>query len=259
MAFYIYRHIRLDNNYIFYIGKGTTDDRKRTEYSYYSRANESRGRSKWWLKIVKKAGYRVDIMLESDNEVEILNKEIEFIKLYGRLNNNTGSLVNLTDGGEGGSGKICSEETRLKHSIRLKGIKPSDLCMERYKESRKTYVISEKTRRKISVGNMGKKMSEEVKRKISEANKGEKSHMFGKFGELHHNYGKPVSDANKRKMEIENSKPIHVIGEGVDLFFECTKDCSRHYKCSVQAIRFIIRNKKINKQGVFSGLSIFEL
>lgn len=259
MAFYIYRHIRLDNNTIFYIGKGTTDDRKKTEYSYYSRANETRGRSKWWSNIVKKAGYRVDIVFESESEIDILNKEIEFIKLYGRLNNKTGCLVNLTDGGEGASGHICSEETKLKHSLRLKGIRPSDLCMQRYKEFRKTYVMSEETRRKVSIGNMGKKMSDEAKRKISEAHKGEKSHMWGKFGELHPNYGKPVPDHIKRRYEIEYSKPINVKGDGVDLYFECTKDCARYFKCTVQAIRYIIRNKKINVQGRLAGLSINEI
>ena len=36
------------------------------------------------------------------------------IAFYGRINNDTGCLANLTDGGEGMSGWVPSEETRQK-------------------------------------------------------------------------------------------------------------------------------------------------
>lgn len=46
------------------------------------------------------------------------------------------------------------------------------------------------------------KMSEETKRKIAEAHLGEKSHMFGKIGELHHNFGKKASEETCEKLSI---------------------------------------------------------
>ena len=47
------------------------------------------------------------------------------------------------------------------------------------------------------------KMSEETKKKIGNAHKGEKNHMYGRKGELHHNFGKPMSDEQKEKLRGE--------------------------------------------------------
>lgn len=51
--------------------------------------------------------------------------EIEkaLISLHGRRNNKTGTLCNLTDGGEGNVGTIMSTETRLKMSVAKRGNK----------------------------------------------------------------------------------------------------------------------------------------
>ena len=43
--YYIYRHRRLDNNQIFYVGLGST--------SNYSRAYAKKGRNNWWKNIEK--------------------------------------------------------------------------------------------------------------------------------------------------------------------------------------------------------------
>ena len=47
------------------------------------------------------------------------------------------------------------------------------------------------------------KMSEETKKKIGNAHKGEKNHMYGRKGELHPNFGKPMSDEQKEKLRGE--------------------------------------------------------
>lgn len=47
------------------------------------------------------------------------------------------------------------------------------------------------------------KMSEETKKKIGNANKGERNHMYGRKGELHPNFGKPMSDEQKEKLRGE--------------------------------------------------------
>jgi hypothetical protein len=60
-------------------------------------------------------------MLESDDYEFIKNKEVEFIKLYGRKDLNKGTLVNLTDSGEGSSGRKITNEEKLAQSIRQKG------------------------------------------------------------------------------------------------------------------------------------------
>lgn len=113
---YIYRHIRLDTNEVFYIGVGglLSDDNHR-------RANKKYGRSNFWKNIINKTEYEVEIILDNMSYEDTLKKEIEFIKIYGRLNNGTGTLVNLTDGGEGCNGMKHSNQTKNNHSDRMKG------------------------------------------------------------------------------------------------------------------------------------------
>lgn len=138
---YIYRHIRLDRNEVFYIGKGTNTNGR------YSRSMTKTSRTSRWHNIVNKHDYRVEIIIDNLNEVEANEKEVELILLYGRLDLGTGTLVNLTDGGESNNG--TSDETRKKQSDAKKGKK-----------------ASEETKRKQSEAHKGKKLSEEHKEKL---------------------------------------------------------------------------------------------
>ena len=98
MKYYVYRHVDLINNVPFYIGFG---ENSIANYDY-SRAYEKRKRSKNWYDYVLKIdnNYEVEILFESDNCEEIANKEKEFILIYGRLCDNSGSLVNKVIGGQ---------------------------------------------------------------------------------------------------------------------------------------------------------------
>lgn len=145
--YYVYRHIRKDKNEVFYIGIGT----KRNNNDY-SRAYSKSLRNKWWNNIINKTNYHIEIILESNKREFICEKEKEFIKLYGRRDLNKGSLVNLTDGGEGTIGVVVSDATRKLHSLHLKNNK--------YR--------------------LHKYHSEEVKLKMSEDRTGEKHPMYGK-------------------------------------------------------------------------------
>lgn len=77
-------------------------------------------RNKIWQNVVSKTGYRVEIVIESDNLEFIFNKEIFFISLYGRKDINTGILANRTNGGEGGTGVVYSEKWRKNKSEIMK-------------------------------------------------------------------------------------------------------------------------------------------
>jgi hypothetical protein len=94
---YLYRHIRLDTNKVFYIGIGED----KTSPIFYKRAYSKQSRNKYWNNIISKTPYNVEILLDDLTWDEACNKEIEFIKLYGRADLNRGSLVNMTDGGDG--------------------------------------------------------------------------------------------------------------------------------------------------------------
>ena len=98
--YYLYRHIRLDTNQVFYIGIGSKIERQ-NGYATYQRAYSKTGRNNFWKRITSKTTYEVEIILESNDYEFIKQKEIEFINIYGKRNSKSGTLVNLTDGGDG--------------------------------------------------------------------------------------------------------------------------------------------------------------
>ena len=102
--YYLYRHVRLDKNEVFYVGIGKIKQKylnNYNEFTRYYRAFEKSRRSKHWTNIVNSTGYLVEIMMTSSCPMHIKTKEIEFISLYGRRDLGTGSLVNQTRGGDG--------------------------------------------------------------------------------------------------------------------------------------------------------------
>lgn len=96
--FYLYRHIRIDTNQPFYIGVGKK--RVRSPNSY-ERAYTKRNRNRYWTNIYNKTTIRVEILFECNTRKEVLDKEVEFISIYGRKDINTGILVNQTNGRDG--------------------------------------------------------------------------------------------------------------------------------------------------------------
>lgn len=102
--YYLYQHIRNDNGDVFYVGIGD-------KY----RPNEKSSRNKFWNNIVSKTEYTVEIVRSFDSWNDACDWERFFIGIYGRRIDNTGTLVNLTYGGDGTSGfkhKASSIEKR---------------------------------------------------------------------------------------------------------------------------------------------------
>jgi hypothetical protein len=144
---YLYRHIRLDKNVPFYIGIGSDPE--------YLRARERARRSPFWKKIVAKTDYRIEIMFDEISYEEAKEKEKEFIALYGRKDLLLGSLVNMTDGGDGTVNKVITDEYRKKLSDAAKG-----------------KIISPEQREKMRISQTGFKHSLEAREKMSKAHKG---------------------------------------------------------------------------------------
>jgi hypothetical protein len=102
----VYRHIRLDKNEPFYIGIAKNPKRPYIKNQ----------RNNLWHKIVDKTEYRVDILFDDLTYEQACEKEKEFIQLYGRINLGTGTLVNMTDGGDTTHGYKHSDKTKEKIS-----------------------------------------------------------------------------------------------------------------------------------------------
>ena len=211
----VYIHIRLDNNQVFYVGRGTG----------IKRMTSKSNRNKYWHSIVNKYGYRTEIIWESDNSMkkdeswkEAGKKEIEFIKKYGRKDLGEGTLVNMTDGGEGVIGKIYTKEYRKKLSESHIGIQAgnkhplygkghSQETKKKLSEIQTGRRLSIEHRKNIGIGNKGRVVSNDTRKKIGIAHKGklisEKSKQkmrYAKIGKPSNRLGVTISDESKNKM-----------------------------------------------------------
>lgn len=146
--YYLYRHVRLDTSEVFYVGIGTKSSRPSYRAStLYYRAHSKPDRSAFWKKVTSKTDYEVEILLESDDYEFIKQKEIEFISLYGRRDLNKGTLVNLTDGGEGSLNVVCSDKTRKLISAASKGKKVSKETLKKIQIHKD--IVKEETRKEL--------------------------------------------------------------------------------------------------------------
>jgi hypothetical protein len=103
--FYVYLYLREDFT-PYYVGKGSG---KRAYKKHKGEVYPPKNKSKI-------------ILIETElSEIQSFILERYYIRWFGRKDNNTGILRNKTDGGEGFSGIIVSEELRRERSIRMSG------------------------------------------------------------------------------------------------------------------------------------------
>ena len=114
--FSVYEHWRMDTNEPFYVGKGKgtrplTVDRKHNKIHQHI------------LNKLERTGSGILILIVASklSDEDACSLERELIQKYGRKDLRTGSLCNLTDGGDGASGYKHSEDHKHKISSLLKG------------------------------------------------------------------------------------------------------------------------------------------
>ena len=171
--FYVYVHRRNDTGSVFYVGKGSRN-----------RAFWKNNRNKHWHFIVDKHGYKVEIVINNLTEQYAFDLEKELIAFYGRSN-----LCNYSDGGDGSSGAIRTEEMKNHMREKMLGRKFSDATIKkmkiaannRSKETREKQAsairgrkLTEEHKLKISISGIGRITSEESRKKISDFHKGKK-------------------------------------------------------------------------------------
>jgi group I intron endonuclease len=182
----VYLHVKLSDKTPFYIGKGEI-----------KRAKTNIGRSKWWYDTVNKHGYSVRILEDRLTEGEALELEIKYIKKYGRRDLGEGTLVNLTDGGEGTSGykhtNTSKEEISNNNARGFLGRTHTNETKDKISKANKgnnnakgniKTIIGLKKISETSKGNtymLGKTHSEESKNKISKSKKGQGNKIVHKL------------------------------------------------------------------------------
>ena len=174
--FYTYAYLREDGT-PYYIGKG------RGERIYKRGKNEIKP---------PKDKSRVIFLKRNLTEEESFKHEIYMISVFGRKDLGTGILRNKTNGGEGSSGLLVSDETRRKLS-----------------EARTGTTLTEEHKNKIrqkmlgNTWNVGRKLSEETKKKVGEAQKGNQYMKGRKYSE---ETRKKMSEAHKGKRPSDETR-----------------------------------------------------
>jgi len=161
---YVYQHIRLDKNEVFYVG--IANDKN------YERAHLTYGRSRLWSNIVNKTEFLVEIIYDNISFEECKVKEVQLIKQYGRIDIGTGCLANLTFGGEGVLGYKPTEDQRKRNGDRKRGKHLSEEHRNKLRQKmlgRQYSAESIDKMRIAAIGNkkgLGHKKSDEVKKRI---------------------------------------------------------------------------------------------
>jgi len=154
--YYIYSYLR-ENHSPYYIGKGKEG---RAFTKGYKEVRPPQDKSK------------VKILKANLTEEEAFALERLYILMFGRKDLGTGILRNKTDGGDGASGAIRSEETKEKIRQANLGKKKPKEVGEKISKALTGRKLSEEIKSKLREGHKGRKCTEEHKRKVSEAKKG---------------------------------------------------------------------------------------
>ena len=179
----IYRYTNKINGKV-YIGM-TTRDVEIRHNEHVSDINDGT----YFHRALKKYGIEGFVLevIDTANDVdELKDKEKYWIGFYYSFAQKSKGY-NLTLGGDGALGAVCSDETRLMLSESKRGKKNHMFGRTCEKSPRFHTLHSEETRIKMSIArNKRAKLSEETKRKISSSLKGkytgEQNSMFGKTG-----------------------------------------------------------------------------
>lgn len=134
MDYYVYEYLREDGT-PYYIGKGS-GNRAYTKQGHTVPLPSDRN--------------RIKILYKNLTNDEAMALETELIRKYGRKDLGTGILRNMTDGGEGSTGRIYSTET-----------------LEKISKSNTGKIQSEKTKQKRAESLRGKRRTEEQRKRQS--------------------------------------------------------------------------------------------
>lgn len=176
--YYTYAYLREDGT-PYYIGKGKGD-------RLYRKVGKPCATPKDKNKIIH--------LKTNLTEEEAFNHERYMIFILGRKDLGTGILLNKSDGGEGRSGYIPTEELKRNQSEKMKG-ENNPLYGKKGKDSpRYGKKHTQETKDKIRKSLQGNVISQKCRQVVSEKNK------VNQLGEKNSFYGRKHTEETKRKM-----------------------------------------------------------
>lgn len=176
--YYTYAYLREDGT-PYYIGKGKGD-------RAYRKVGKPCATPKDKSKIIQ--------LKTNLTEEEAFNHERYMIFILGRKDLGTGILLNKSDGGEGRSGYVPTEELKRKQSEKMKG-ENNPLYGKRGKDSpRYGKKHTQETKDKIRNSLKGNVISQKCREVVSEKNK------VNQLGEKNSFYGRKHTEESRRKM-----------------------------------------------------------
>jgi len=180
MTFYVYIYRDPTNGQPFYVGKG-----KGPRFSRHLKRQDKHPLTQKIEKLRSLSEEPKIEVIEKPSEGFALRAEEFLIVYFGRKDLGLGTLLNLTNGGEGSSGIRMSQATKDKLSLAFKGKKQSpetiakrmagkkpltDEAKERIAQSKRGVPLTEEHKAKLAAAKLGKTRgprSEETKAKIS--------------------------------------------------------------------------------------------
>ena len=120
------------------------------------------------------------VLVDNLSIEEALELEVRYIADFRKNGHN---LLNATDGGDGITGYVFTEEARKAVSDGQRGRKFSEETKRKISESKQGKKLSEEHRKKIGDGVRGKVRSAETRRRMSESQKGKSRNPYIKGSE----------------------------------------------------------------------------
>ena len=202
--YYVYRHRRLDTFEIFYVGISKVKSRCRNRST----------RNKIWKDIINKTKYSVEIIQENLSHSDACELEIFLVQSYGRINLNTGTLSNLTDGGEG-------------------GLSPSKERREELSKKSRERVWTEESRKKLSDSRVNKPVSEYQLLKIREASLKRR--------------GVKLSEETRLKMINSSYRSRKVLDISTNIVYNSATEVSNLFNINLGTLCCYLRGSRTNK------------